>query len=114
MKRHEVRARIEEAGILPCVRVTSREMARFAAEAVYSSGIPVVEITLTTPGALEVIDDLAKRYRSSRQGCESSKVKVLAPSITWFGRLAYPVHAEVTKHVLPGRKSLGCPASMQR
>jgi len=27
-----------------------------------------------------------------------------------FGRLAYPVRAEVTKHVLPGRKSPGCPA----
>jgi 2-dehydro-3-deoxyphosphogluconate aldolase/(4S)-4-hydroxy-2-oxoglutarate aldolase len=62
MKRHEARTRIEEAGILPSVRVTSREMARFAAETVYSAGIPVVEITLTTPGAIEVIDDLAKRY----------------------------------------------------
>jgi 2-dehydro-3-deoxyphosphogluconate aldolase/(4S)-4-hydroxy-2-oxoglutarate aldolase len=37
-------------------------MARFAAETVYSSGIPVVEITLTIPGALDVIDDLAKRF----------------------------------------------------
>jgi len=62
MKRHEARARIEEAGILPSVRVTSRELARFAAETVYSAGIPVVEITLTTPGALDVIDDLARRY----------------------------------------------------
>ena len=62
MKRHEVRARIEETGILPSVRVASREMARFAAETVYSSGIPVVEITLTIPGALDVIDDLAKRF----------------------------------------------------
>ena len=62
MKRYEVRARIEEFGILPSVRVTSREMARFAAETVYSAGIPVVEITMTTPGALDVIDDLAKRY----------------------------------------------------
>ncbi len=62
MKRHEARARIEEAGILPSVRVSSRELARFAAETVYSAGIPVAEITMTTPGALEVIDDLAKRY----------------------------------------------------
>jgi len=62
MKRHEVRARIEEFGILPSVRVNSRELARFAAETVYSAGIPVVEITLTTPGALDVIDDIAKRY----------------------------------------------------
>jgi 2-dehydro-3-deoxyphosphogluconate aldolase/(4S)-4-hydroxy-2-oxoglutarate aldolase len=62
MKRHEVRAHIEECGILPSVRVSTREMARFAAETVYSSGIPVVEITLTVPGAFEVISDLAKRY----------------------------------------------------
>ena len=62
MKRHEVRTRIEEVGILPSVRVNSRELARFAAETVYSAGIPVVEITMTTPGALDVIDDLAKRY----------------------------------------------------
>ena len=62
MKRHEVRARIEEFGILPSVRVNSRELARYAAETVYAAGIPVVEITMTTPGALDVIDDLAKRY----------------------------------------------------
>jgi len=62
MKRHEVRGRIEDIGILPSVRVNSRELALFAAETVYSSGIPVVEITLTVPGALDVIDDLAKRY----------------------------------------------------
>jgi 2-dehydro-3-deoxyphosphogluconate aldolase/(4S)-4-hydroxy-2-oxoglutarate aldolase len=62
MKRHEVRACIEEAGILPSVRVNSRELAQFAAETVYAAGIPVVEITLTVPGALEVIDYLANRY----------------------------------------------------
>jgi hypothetical protein len=31
-------------------------------------------------------------------------------STTWFGRLAYPERAEVTKHDMPGRKSPGCPA----
>src|SRR6516162_1753837 len=30
-----------------------------------------------------------------------------------FGRLACPVHAEVTKHVLPGRRSPGCPAAVR-
>ncbi len=28
-----------------------------------------------------------------------------------FGRLAYPVRAEATKHVLPGRKNLSCPVA---
>jgi 2-dehydro-3-deoxyphosphogluconate aldolase/(4S)-4-hydroxy-2-oxoglutarate aldolase len=62
MKRDDVRALIKEIGILPSVRVTSRDLARFAAETVYSSGIPVAEITLTVPGALEVINDLSNRY----------------------------------------------------
>lgn len=62
MKREEVRARIEEIGILPSVRVTSRDLALFAAETVYAAGIPIVEITLTIPGALDVIADLARRF----------------------------------------------------
>lgn len=62
MKREEVSARIKEIGILPSVRVTSQDLALFAAETVYSSGIPIVEITLTVPGALAVIDDLARRF----------------------------------------------------
>ena len=47
---------------MPSVRVTSQDLAQFAAETVYSAGIPIVEITMTTPGALDVIDYLAKRY----------------------------------------------------
>jgi 2-dehydro-3-deoxyphosphogluconate aldolase / (4S)-4-hydroxy-2-oxoglutarate aldolase len=62
MNRSEVRTQIEEVGILPSVRVTSEEHARFAAETVYAAGIPVVEITLTVPGALNVVNELAKRY----------------------------------------------------
>src|ERR1039457_2582620 len=62
MKRGEARALIEQIGILPSVRVNSQELARYAAETVYSAGIPIVEITLTVPGALEVINDLANRY----------------------------------------------------
>jgi 2-dehydro-3-deoxyphosphogluconate aldolase/(4S)-4-hydroxy-2-oxoglutarate aldolase len=62
MKREDVRACIEEVGLLPSVRVNSQELARFAAETVYSSGIPIVEITLTVPGAFEVIHDLASRF----------------------------------------------------
>lgn len=62
MNRKEVRNRIEEFGILPSVRVNSQDLALFAAETVYSGGIPVVEITMTTPGALELINDLAHRF----------------------------------------------------
>ena len=44
------------------MRVNASELARFAAETVYAAGIPVIEITLTTPEALDVISDIANRY----------------------------------------------------
>jgi 2-dehydro-3-deoxyphosphogluconate aldolase/(4S)-4-hydroxy-2-oxoglutarate aldolase len=60
MNREEVRARIEEIGIIPAIRVSSAEDALFAAEAVASGGIPMVEVTMTVPGAIEVIAHLVR------------------------------------------------------
>jgi len=62
MTKAEVRARIEEIGIIPAVRVSSAEDARFAAEAVYHAGLPIAEITMTVPGALEVIAGLVRDF----------------------------------------------------
>ena len=62
MTREQVRSQISEYGIVPSARVTAPEQARFAGETVYSAGIPVIEVRLTVPGALEVIEDLAKRF----------------------------------------------------
>jgi 2-dehydro-3-deoxyphosphogluconate aldolase/(4S)-4-hydroxy-2-oxoglutarate aldolase len=59
MTKEQVRARIEEIGIIPAVRLHSPEDAIFAAEAVASGGIPIVEVTITVPGALDVIRHLA-------------------------------------------------------
>ena len=60
MTSKEVRAHIEETGIVAAVRVYSAEDAIFAAETVAGSGIPVVEIALTVPQATKVISDLMK------------------------------------------------------
>ena len=60
MTKDEVRARIEETGIISSVRVSSKELALFAAETVNQAGIPVAEITMTVPGAIEVIAQLVR------------------------------------------------------
>ena len=60
MEKAEVRALIETTGIVPVVRASSPAEARFAAEAVWHGGIPIVEITMTVPGAMEVISELAR------------------------------------------------------
>jgi 2-dehydro-3-deoxyphosphogluconate aldolase/(4S)-4-hydroxy-2-oxoglutarate aldolase len=61
MTKQEVVARIKEIGILPSVRLSSAEDAVFAAEAVASGGIPIVEVTMTVPGAIQAIEELARQ-----------------------------------------------------
>jgi 2-dehydro-3-deoxyphosphogluconate aldolase/(4S)-4-hydroxy-2-oxoglutarate aldolase len=60
MDKKSVRRRIVEVGIVPVVRASSKREALIAAEAVAEGGIPIVEITMTVPGAVEVIGELAK------------------------------------------------------
>jgi 2-dehydro-3-deoxyphosphogluconate aldolase/(4S)-4-hydroxy-2-oxoglutarate aldolase len=55
MKRDEVCRLIKEVGVIPAIRVSSSEDAHFAIEAVASGGIPIVEITMTVPGAVDLI-----------------------------------------------------------
>ena len=60
MKKDEVCKRIREIAIVPAVRVLSGDDAHFAAEAVMRAGIPIVEITLTVPGAAELMAHLVR------------------------------------------------------
>ena len=60
MKKQEVRSLIEKVGIVPVIRASSAEEARFAADCVSKGGVPIVEITMTVPGAVEVIRKLVK------------------------------------------------------
>jgi 2-dehydro-3-deoxyphosphogluconate aldolase / (4S)-4-hydroxy-2-oxoglutarate aldolase len=60
MKKADVRAMIQEVGIVPGVRTSSAEEASFAAETVAKAGIPIVEITMTVPGAIDVISHLVR------------------------------------------------------
>ncbi len=60
LHREAVRELIAQIGIIPSIRLSSPEDALFAAEAISSSGIPIIEVTLTVPGALHVIAELVR------------------------------------------------------
>jgi 2-dehydro-3-deoxyphosphogluconate aldolase/(4S)-4-hydroxy-2-oxoglutarate aldolase len=53
-------ALIEDVGIVPSVRVASSDDARFAVEALYAAGMAIVEVTMTTPQAIDVIGAISK------------------------------------------------------
>lgn len=60
MTKDEVCSRIREIAIIPAIRVSSGDDAHFAAEAVTRGGIPIVEITMTVPGAVELMTHLIR------------------------------------------------------
>jgi 2-dehydro-3-deoxyphosphogluconate aldolase/(4S)-4-hydroxy-2-oxoglutarate aldolase len=62
MTKQEVRARIQQVGVVPAVRVSTNEDAMFAAEAVSRGGIPIVELTMTVPKATELIAHLIQKH----------------------------------------------------
>jgi len=59
----EVCQLIREVGVIPAIRVSSAEDAHFAAETITRAGIPIVEITMTVPEAVELIKHLVDRHR---------------------------------------------------
>lgn len=62
MSRVEVIKQIKETGVIPVVRATSADEAMRAIDAIREGGISVLEITMTVPGAVKVIEEVSARY----------------------------------------------------
>lgn len=62
MKKSDILNRIVEVGIIPVVRAQSAEIAMRAIEAIKAGGVSVIEITMTVPGAIHVIEEVARRF----------------------------------------------------
>ena len=56
----QVQQRILDVGIIPVVRASSAREAILAIEAVAAGGIPIAELTMTVPGAIDVIANLVR------------------------------------------------------
>jgi 2-dehydro-3-deoxyphosphogluconate aldolase/(4S)-4-hydroxy-2-oxoglutarate aldolase len=64
MNKQEIAKRIVDVGVIPVIRAKCAEHAIQATEAVCAGGIPIVEITMTVPGAVELIAQLSKSIGS--------------------------------------------------
>ena len=62
MNKTEVLQRIREIGLIPVVRAESADMAMRAVDAIRAGGVSVLEVTMTIPGAVAVIERLAIAY----------------------------------------------------
>lgn len=62
MDKAEVLQRIRNVGIIPVVRAQSAEEAMKAIDAIREGGVSLLEITMTVPGAVGVIEEVSQRY----------------------------------------------------
>jgi 2-dehydro-3-deoxyphosphogluconate aldolase / (4S)-4-hydroxy-2-oxoglutarate aldolase len=62
MDKTEVIKTITDVGIIPVVRASSADEAMMAIDAIRAGGISVLEITMTVPGAVGVIEKVSARY----------------------------------------------------
>jgi 2-dehydro-3-deoxyphosphogluconate aldolase / (4S)-4-hydroxy-2-oxoglutarate aldolase len=62
MNKHDVLAKIREVGLIPVIRAESPEAAGRAIDAIRAGGVPILEITMTVPGAVDLIGDMARKY----------------------------------------------------
>jgi len=62
MNKTEVIKQIKDIGLIPVVRATSADEAMRTIDAIREGGVSVLEITMTVPGAVGVIEELTKKY----------------------------------------------------
>jgi len=62
MEKEEVVERMVREGLIPVVRLSDSKQALEVADALREGGVSLIEITMTVPGALEVIKELNERY----------------------------------------------------
>jgi 2-dehydro-3-deoxyphosphogluconate aldolase/(4S)-4-hydroxy-2-oxoglutarate aldolase len=64
MSKQDVLRKIAEVGLVPVVRAQSAEEAMQVVDAIREGGVPVLEITMTVPGAIGVMEQVARRFGS--------------------------------------------------
>jgi 2-dehydro-3-deoxyphosphogluconate aldolase / (4S)-4-hydroxy-2-oxoglutarate aldolase len=60
MSKAQVIEKIKEIGVLPVIRANSEREARAVIEAVCAGGVTTIEVTMTVPNAVALIESLAK------------------------------------------------------
>jgi 2-dehydro-3-deoxyphosphogluconate aldolase/(4S)-4-hydroxy-2-oxoglutarate aldolase len=68
MSKQDVVERLTSTGVIPVVRAQSADEAASAIEAIQKGGVSVLEITMTVPGAIELIRDVARRATEALVG----------------------------------------------
>ena len=63
MLKERVMAAIKDTGVLPCIKLHQKDDWLKYAQAMYDGGARCIEVTMTTPGALEAIEAISSHFK---------------------------------------------------
>lgn len=67
MKREQIITKLKEEGLVAVVRAESREQGEKIIDAILAGGIHFIEITMTVPGAMHIIEAMAEKYKDNQE-----------------------------------------------
>jgi 2-dehydro-3-deoxyphosphogluconate aldolase/(4S)-4-hydroxy-2-oxoglutarate aldolase len=112
MKKAEVIKRVVEGGVIPVIRAASKAEARSVIEAIADGGIITIEVTMTVPGAVELIAELSRERSDLLLGagsvlepetareCIAAGAKYIVSPATNFDTIEYCSESDVV--IMPG------------
>ena len=111
MNKDEVIARIRSSGVVPVIRASSKEEALAVIEAVIAGGITTIEVTMTVPNGVDLIEELSSRDElmigagsvldpETASDCINAGAKFIISPATNFDTIVYCNEAETV--VMPG------------
>ena len=65
MEKNQLLTKMKAEGIVAVVRAENKEQGEKVIEAIVKGGIKFIEITMTVPGAVDIIKDLANKYKDN-------------------------------------------------
>jgi 2-dehydro-3-deoxyphosphogluconate aldolase/(4S)-4-hydroxy-2-oxoglutarate aldolase len=63
MEKRDILNRMTAEGLIPVIRVSSAKEAMEVADAIKAGGVNFIEITMSVPGAIDVIKELSQKYK---------------------------------------------------
>ena len=111
MTKDEAISRMISGGVIPVIRASSKEEALAVIEAIVAGGVTTIEITMTVPGAVELIAEVSRREElligagsvpdpESARECIDAGAKFIVSPATNFDTIEYCNEREVP--VMPG------------
>jgi len=111
MNKSETIARIISGGVIPVIRASSQEEALAVIEAIVAGGLTTLEITMTVPGAVELMAKLSEREElligagsvldpETASECIAAGAKFIVSPATNFDTILYCNETEIV--VMPG------------